>query len=482
MSELIDSPVNLEHVADFIADLFDVAAFEKTLQECEIADEDVPTLSTRLEDLLGLAKEKINVFPYSSVKQCWFNLYTDASILRCKRLLSKANECIEASAPDEADEALSEAVAAIDYALIVAGGGDEQRQQFIQDVFEYLDIHLHRGVNETPSKRRKLNDERTKTGSEDRARLLSTALGPVPRIQRPVERLKKPSLEKFQDWATKTCKPLVIENILQHWPALIKWKSSDYWLRTTLAGRRLVPVEIGQSYHDEDWRQEIMPYRDFLEKYIPLDDAEAEGETGYLAQHDLFRQMKKLEADVTVPDYCYADLDTIPATDTEHDSKNEEPDITSNTDQLPDVHKNIWFGGRTVSPLHHDPYHNILCQVHGTKYVRLYSPEHTSKLYPRSKTESAPHLRSKATGETEKVGKQESTQQDTIDMSNNSTVDIYAMQVSPDEDWDEKWPGISEVPYLECLLEAGQALYIPKGWWHYIRSLSATGISVSFWW
>lgn len=70
----------------------------------------------------------------------------------------------------------------------------------------------------------------------------------------------------------------------------------------------------------------------------------------------------------------------------------------------------------------------------------------------------------------------------TIDMSNNSNVDIFAMECSPHEDWDETWPGISEVPYIECLLGPGEALYIPKGWWHYIRSISATGISVSFWW
>jgi lysine-specific demethylase 8 len=71
--------------------------------------------------------------------------------------------------------------------------------------------------------------------------------------------------------------------------------------------------------------------------------------------------------------------------------------------------------------------------------------------------------------------------EETIDMSNTSTIDVAAMEISPHEDWDEVYPGLSKVPYLECILEAGQALYIPIGWWHYVRSCSV-GISVSFWW
>jgi lysine-specific demethylase 8 len=68
-----------------------------------------------------------------------------------------------------------------------------------------------------------------------------------------------------------------------------------------------------------------------------------------------------------------------------------------------------------------------------------------------------------------------------IDMSNTSQIDVAAMELSPAEDWDEVYPGISEVPYVECILEAGEALYMPVGWWHYVRSCSV-GISVSFWW
>jgi Cupin-like domain len=152
-----------------------------------------------------------------------------------------------------------------------------------------------------------------------------------------------------------------------------------------------------------------------------------------------------------------------------HPSTLPQPTHKDTAEEPRDVQSNIWFGpAGTISPLHYDPYHNVLCQVAGKKYVRLYSPHESLRLYPRRKDEPAPHL-AKVEGKA------------TIDMSNTSSIDVAAMEISPREDWDRMYPGISKVPYTECILEAGQALYIPVGWWHYVRSCSV-GISVSFWW
>ncbi|KAK5106604.1 hypothetical protein LTS08_000725 [Lithohypha guttulata] len=473
------------------------------------------------DELLEIARSRINVFPYSSVKSCWFKLYTDASILKAAGFLMKLEYETDFES-ERSEQLLSKAIAALDYALIVAGGGDEKRKRLIQKVFVLLEtLIVNQGTeNEDeapPTKRRRLDIPRSDTRHKQGHRQLPNGKCPTPHLKHPIRILRSPSLRTFESWAHKSHEPVVLQGALDHWPALAKWKNVKYWWYKTLHGHRLVPVEIGQSYNDEDWRQEIMPFRQFLEGYILINDNAEQYEVGYLAQHDLFRQIEGIRADVAVPDYCYCDMPKDEAMAKRHDlftTKQETSAIEDEEDDdiQPEIHQNVWFGGRTVSPLHHDPYHNILCQVHGTKYIRLYSPEHTSNLYPKSKTEPAPHLQSKAgpaSGPINEVqlhddstttgqgGDQRDSisiitqansvdtsdnQPGTIDMSNNSSVDILAMQLSPDEDWDEKWPGISSVPYFECLLEAGEALFIPKGWWHYVRSLSASGISVSFWW
>jgi lysine-specific demethylase 8 len=70
-----------------------------------------------------------------------------------------------------------------------------------------------------------------------------------------------------------------------------------------------------------------------------------------------------------------------------------------------------------------------------------------------------------------------------IDMSNTSQVDIAAIELSPaeSEHWESMWPGFQDAEYVETVLREGECLYIPVGWWHYVRGLKA-GISVSFWW
>lgn len=220
-------------------------------------------------------------------------------------------------------------------------------------------------------------------------------------------------------------KPVIIKNALLHWPALSK-NSNQQWSVSYLqriAGFRTVPIEVGLRYTDDDWTQTLMTINDFIYKYI---DNASQNDKGYLAQHELFDQISELKDDFDIPEYCF-----------------------TGDDESDHIATNIWFGpSDTVSPLHTDPKHNCLCQVFGSKYVRLYPEDQSDYL---------------------------SAYEDGI-LSNTSQIDL-----EQDEELLLKtYPNFSKANGYECILEQGDILYIPPKCWHFVKSLSVS-CSLSFW-
>ena len=117
-----------------------------------------------------------------------------------------------------------------------------------------------------------------------------------------------------------------------------------------------------------------------------------------------------------------------------------------------DVHSvNAWLGPPgTVTPLHTDPHPNLLCQVRGVKYVRLYPPSETPRMYPHQSGLN----------------------------TNSSRVDLRRAGCAS---FHSDFPEFERACGHECALQPGDALFIPPGWWHYVEACSAS-VSVSFWW
>lgn len=141
-------------------------------------------------------------------------------------------------------------------------------------------------------------------------------------------------------------------------------------------------------------------------------------QVGYLAQHQLFDQIPELRNDFDTPDYCAL--------------------LAPEDNDRGEVVVNAWLGPQgTMSPLHHDPFHNLLVQVVGYKLIRLYSPACTAGLYPLP-------------------GR----------MYNNSSVDIMNPDIS-------KHPLFHNMPYSETVLGPGDTLFIPRWTWHFVLALDA---------
>lgn len=466
-------------------------------------------VGTRLDDILSISYSRFYAYVFEKLPACWRQLYTDTAILKFSFLFlfsSLVNDpqfpgpsCTRGSTGDE-DE-VDSMVKTLDLALILAGAAGETRgRQWIDKALNLLEgawKERHTSLEEDsvaagrPRKRMKLSPALSVYWTDTPS--FSSFEPFTPPVKNPIPRVPRMSMAAFQFRLDHPAdrqlgpQPFIITKLTDEWPARTSrpWDRPAYLLSRTFGGHRRVPLEIGRSYVDQGWGQKILPFGEFLHEYIdhlssdtttsPNKDGRSDsadqrqeeqsvpGEpplrppVAYLAQHPLFTQLPTLRNDILVPDYCYTSPPRHPT-----DPSQDRPELDA-----PQV--NAWLGPPgTITPLHTDPYHNLLAQVVGRKYVRLYSPLEGRRMRARGR-------------------------EDGVDMGNTSTVDVGVVEgwdrvvergVDVDEenvDAEDLPEDFKEVPYVDCILDPGDTLYIPIGWWHYVRGLSVS-FSVSFWW
>jgi len=108
----------------------------------------------------------------------------------------------------------------------------------------------------------------------------------------------------------------------------------------------------------------------------------------------------------------------------------------------------IWIGPKgTLTPLHRDDADNLFAQVWGHKSFILAAPHHRPAL---------------GTWSTSPKG------------------GLDGCDFNPDEPDYQRFPDARQVTFLRVLLEAGDLLFLPEGWFHQVESVS-TSLSVNFW-
>ena len=282
------------------------------------------------------------------------------------------------------------------------------------------------------------------------------------------------------DWDAMffSLQPLVIKDYVRHWPAYKKWNNLNY-LKTKVSESStdsdvIVPVELGGHYMSKNMIRPDIRFNELLDCFIEKSVSTHESHNHdddmhktraynpsnhmYLAQHDI-TEIPGLENDIFIPE------------------------IVKTSGKRQYYGSKIWLNGPygALSPCHNDPYHNILCQIVGKKTILLIPFDQGKYMYPyynsiQKNTSQIPFEDifkdiniTKICHEKEKISSEQ---------KNDTIVEIPIPSSVLDT-----FPLLSSITSsgTVVVLEAGDALFIPRKYWHYCetRQLSC---SLSYWW
>ncbi len=232
-----------------------------------------------------------------------------------------------------------------------------------------------------------------------------------------VERRSNLSRQEFLEQFYAKNTPVILTNALKNWKALQLW--SPEYLKQNY-GQALVEIQANRN-GDPEYEINVEKHRKsvLLQDYVDWVVRGGESNDYYMVANNgnLDREeMKGLLNDIEVfPEYL-------------------NPEETQRRIFF-------WFGpSGTVTPLHHDPVNLMLAQVLGRKRVQLIPPTQTPFLY--------------------------------------NQVGVFS-KVDPENPDYTKYPLFKNVKPIEFILQPGEVIFIPVGWWHHIKALDIS-ISVSF--
>jgi hypothetical protein len=237
-------------------------------------------------------------------------------------------------------------------------------------------------------------------------------------IERTATKLDEKSIREVE----RARDPIVFAGGIEHWPARTKWTFA--WLREA-HGAVVAPVEWLRYHRAKDGsvervgKVEPMALHDYLDVLV-RDDGTLDG--GYLIGKDLLQLLPALRGDTLFPDVQLSERLT----------------------------ERLFFMGPrgAFTQLHYDRALNLHAMLAGKKRWQLYSPDKSRQLRP-ARYESSWSV-------------------------------ISEHDLGPDGGKPDQLPG-GVLPDYDVVLEAGEVLYVPYGWWHRVETL-APSIATNFWW
>jgi hypothetical protein len=243
-------------------------------------------------------------------------------------------------------------------------------------------------------------------------------------------------LERFQSEVVAGCEPVVLRGLVADWPVVRAGQGSPAELKDYLSA-----FDVGER----------------VEAY--LGDPSIAGKYYYRAGLDGFnfeRRMMKL------PDALQLIVQSLKRADAPSIYVGSVPAApvlpgfaAGNPMPLigPGVTPRIWLGTRSNVSCHHDTFDNLACVIAGRRRFTLFAPQLIGKLY---------------------VGPIDNTMA-------GAPVSLAASADGPEEG---EFPLFEEIrgQAIKVELEPGDALYLPKLWWHKVESLAPLNGLVNYWW
>jgi hypothetical protein len=226
--------------------------------------------------------------------------------------------------------------------------------------------------------------------------------------------------EEFLERYYAVNRPVILTGEMADWPALQLW-TPDY-LKAAI-GSRPIEFQGGRTgadrfERDKDAHRRVAPFDMFIDQI----QRPGAGNDAYLTAYNSQRNAEALSA-------LKSDLGRLDR-------------FLDYRDDMADGM--LWIGpAGTLTALHHDLTNNLIAQIVGRKRIRIAPAAEVGKLY------NDQHVFSEI-------------------------ADLEAADLDP-----ARHPRLAELRFYDVLLEPGEILFVPLGWWHQVKSLDFS-VTVTF--
>jgi hypothetical protein len=233
------------------------------------------------------------------------------------------------------------------------------------------------------------------------------------------------------DLAVKAAKPLILQGLIEHWPALAAGRDSpsalNQYFKSMDRGILANVMEAPASTHGR------FGYSADLREFSFSTHQRGIGET----LDRITRQFDRADAPIIA-------MQMLPLATHLPDFVSQNP-----LSLLPQVAPLLWLGGRVRTQIHHDRDHNLACVIAGRRRFVLFPPEQVANLYI-GPIDNPPPL---------------------------SIVDLEAPDFL-------RFPRFAQAlaTAQSAELGPGDALFVPRHWWHHVTSRDPYNAMVNYWW